>query len=57
MFTPMSSRLVHLALLDALQVALALRLGAAAAEENLQLTKEALAADRKRSGTRCMTSQ
>ena len=47
-FTPMSSRLVHLALLDALQVALALRLGAAA-EENLRLTKEALAADRKRS--------
>ena len=40
-FTPMSSRLVHLALLDALQVALALHLGEGA-EENLRLTKEAL---------------
>jgi RpiR family carbohydrate utilization transcriptional regulator len=40
-FTPMSSRLVHLALLDALQVSLALRLGEPA-EENLRLTKEAL---------------
>lgn len=40
-FTPMSSRLVPLALLDALQVALALRLGTTA-ETNLRLTKEAL---------------
>lgn len=41
-FTPMSSRLVHLTLLDGLQVALALRLGPAA-EERLRLSKEILA--------------
>lgn len=40
-FTPMTSRLTHLALLDALQVALALKLGAEA-EENLRQTKLAL---------------
>jgi RpiR family carbohydrate utilization transcriptional regulator len=41
-FTPMSSRLVQLALLDALQVALALRQGPLA-QANLKLAKEALA--------------
>lgn len=41
-FTPMTSRLVHLALLDALQVALALAMGSGA-EENLRATKHALA--------------
>jgi len=40
-FTPMTSRLMHLTLLDALQVALALDLGASA-EENLRQTKLAL---------------
>ena len=40
-FTPMSSRLTQLTLLDALQVALALKMGTAA-EENLRLTKLAL---------------
>lgn len=45
LFTPMSSRLAHLALLDALQVALALRLGAVA-EDSLRLSKEALADQR-----------
>jgi len=40
-FTPMTSRLMHLTLLDALQVALALELGAVA-EENLRLSKLAL---------------
>ncbi len=41
-FTPMSSRLAHLTLLDALQVTLAIKLGGTA-ENNLQLTKAALA--------------
>ena len=41
-FTPMTSRLTQLTLLDALQVALALELGSAA-EENLRQTKLALA--------------
>lgn len=41
-FTPMSSRLAQLTILDALQVALAVRLGSAA-EERLRLTKKALA--------------
>ncbi len=41
-YTPMSSRLVHLALLDAVQVGLALALGDSAVE-NLKLTKNALA--------------
>jgi len=41
-FTPMTSRLIHLALLDGLQVALALAMGEAA-EEKLRLTKLALA--------------
>ena len=41
-FTPMTSRLMHLALLDGLQVALALAMGEAA-EENLRQTKAALA--------------
>lgn len=40
-FTPMTSRLAHLTLLDALQVALALEMGESA-EENLQRTKLAL---------------
>ena len=40
-YTPMSSRLVHLALLDGLQVALALRLGRDA-EERLRQSKEVL---------------
>ena len=40
-YTPMSSRLAQLALLDALQVALALQLGASSSE-NLRLTKRAL---------------
>ncbi|MEM7279758.1 MAG: transcriptional regulator, partial [Pseudomonadota bacterium] len=40
-YTPMSSRLAQLALLDALQVALALRLGEPAAER-LQRSKDAL---------------
>ena len=40
-FTPMTSRLMQLTLLDALQVALALELGSAA-EENLRQTKLAL---------------
>ena len=40
-FTPMSSRLAHLALLDALQVSLALHLGEAA-ERRLRLAKRAL---------------
>ncbi len=40
-FTPMSSRLAQLALLDALQVALALRLSPGSAE-NLRLSKQAL---------------
>ena len=40
-YTPMSSRLAQLAMLDALQVALAIRLGTAA-EERLRLTKQAL---------------
>lgn len=40
-YTPMSSRLAQLTLLDALQVALALELGNEA-EKNLRLTKEAL---------------
>jgi RpiR family carbohydrate utilization transcriptional regulator len=43
-YTPMSSRLVHLALLDALQVALALAIGETAAT-NLRRSKDALAAD------------
>ncbi len=42
LYTPMGSRLAQLALLDALQVALALRLGDGAAD-NLQLSKDALA--------------
>ncbi len=42
LFTPMSSRLAQLALLDALQVTLALRIGSAA-EESLRLSKEVLA--------------
>lgn len=41
-YTPMSSRLAHLALLDALQVALAIRLGAVA-EANLRASKRVLA--------------
>jgi len=41
-FTPMTSRLIHLALLDGLQVALALAMGDAA-EQNLRQTKLALA--------------
>ena len=41
LFTPMSSRVNHLALLDALQVALALQLGQRA-ERNLRLSKDAL---------------
>ncbi len=41
-YTPMSSRLAILALLDALQVALAIRLGPAA-EQRLKASKEALA--------------
>lgn len=44
-YTPMSSRLVQLAVLDALQVALALKLGTTA-EEKLRATKAALAAGR-----------
>ena len=40
-YTPMSSRLVHLVILDALQVALALQLGETAAA-NLRRTKAAL---------------
>ena len=40
-YTPMSSRLAQLTLMDALQVALAIRLGADA-EERLRLTKQAL---------------
>jgi RpiR family carbohydrate utilization transcriptional regulator len=46
-FTPMSSRLAHLTVLDALQVALALRIGISA-ETNLKLTKEALSSSRDR---------
>ena len=42
-FTPMTSRLAQLAVLDALQVVLAVRLGAGA-EERLRLSKKALAA-------------
>lgn len=42
-YTPMSSRLVHLALLDSLQVALALAMGATAAT-NLRRSKDALVA-------------
>lgn len=42
-YTPMSSRLVHLALLDALQVALALAIGETAAT-NLRRSKDALKA-------------
>lgn len=41
LYTPMSSRLVHLALLDALQVALALAMGSDA-EDKLQRSKQAL---------------
>lgn len=41
-YTPMSSRLAHLALLDALQVALALKLGQSA-DSKLRKSKEALA--------------
>lgn len=41
-YTPMSSRLAHLALLDALQVSLAIRLGETAVE-NLRRCKDALA--------------
>ena len=41
-FTPMSSRLAHLALLDALQVALALAMGETAVER-LRRSREALA--------------
>ncbi|RLA42766.1 MAG: transcriptional regulator [Gammaproteobacteria bacterium] len=41
-YTPMSSRLAHLALLDALQVVLALKMGQTA-ETNLQKSKRALA--------------
>lgn len=44
-FTPMSSRLTQLTLLDALQVALALKMGVAA-QENLKLTKLALGVTR-----------
>ncbi|MFT5101791.1 MAG: RpiR family carbohydrate utilization transcriptional regulator [Flavobacterium sp.] len=44
-FTPMSSRLTQLTLLDALQVALALKLGTSA-EENLRLTKRSLGLSR-----------
>ncbi len=44
-FTPMTSRLAPLVLLDALQVGLAIRLGDNAME-NLKLTKEALAVSR-----------
>jgi RpiR family transcriptional regulator, carbohydrate utilization regulator len=40
-FTPMSSRLAQLVLLDALQVAVALKMGSEA-QDNLRLTKEAL---------------
>jgi RpiR family carbohydrate utilization transcriptional regulator len=40
-FTPMSSRLVHLALLDGIQVSLALKLGTSA-ERSLRLSKESL---------------
>lgn len=40
-YTPMNSRLAHLSLLDAIHVALALRLGEQAAE-NLRLTKQVL---------------
>ena len=40
-FTPMSSRLTQLTLLDALQVALALKMGTTA-EENLRLTRRSL---------------
>lgn len=40
-YTPMSSRMVHLAVLDALQVTLALRLGSVA-EERLRASKSAL---------------
>ena len=40
-FTPMSSRLAQLTLLDGLQIGLALELGEQA-EENLKLTKQAL---------------
>jgi RpiR family carbohydrate utilization transcriptional regulator len=43
-YTPMSSRLAQLALLDSLQVALALRLGPEV-EEHLQNTKEVLQSD------------
>ncbi len=48
-FTPMSSRLAHLATLDALQVALAVRLGPAA-ETRLRATKSALSEREVRSG-------
>lgn len=41
LFTPMNSRLVHLAVLDALQVVLALDLGTAG-QENLRQSKDAL---------------
>ena len=44
-YTPMSSRLVHLAILDALQVALALVIGERAAT-NLRRSKDALAVDK-----------
>ncbi len=44
-FTPMSSRLTQLTLLDALQVALALKMGTAA-QENLRLTKHSLGLSR-----------
>ena len=40
-FTPMSSRLAQLTVLDAIQVCLAISLGEVA-EENLRLTKDAL---------------
>ncbi len=45
-YTPMSSRLVHLALLDALQVALALAIGETAAT-NLRRSKDALTSPEK----------
>ena len=44
-FTPMSSRLAQLTILDAMQVALALKMGTTA-EENLRLTKVALSLTR-----------
>ena len=44
-FTPMSSRLAQLTLLDALQVNLAIKMGETA-EDNLKLTKDALATSR-----------